>query len=131
MTILIVVYLVWLYVMYTFWKILILYYSQNYDGDVSDLCLTFSWEEELMGKTVTHDLKPGGSNIPVTNENRYINNVSCQLRLWCTKATLLTPIGYNRTYNRNETITHFVQSSSYSLNLTIEYSQIFFNDFIG
>lgn len=44
--------------------------SQNYDGDVSDLCLTFSWEEELMGKTVTHDLKPGGSNIPVTNENR-------------------------------------------------------------
>jgi len=44
--------------------------TQNYDGDVSDLCLTFSWEEELMGKTVTHDLKPGGSSIAVTNENR-------------------------------------------------------------
>jgi len=37
---------------------------------VSDLCLTFSWEEELMGNTVTHDLKPGGRSIAVTNENR-------------------------------------------------------------
>ena len=44
--------------------------TQNYDGDVSDLCLTFSWDEEVMGKTVTHDLKPGGRNIAVTNENR-------------------------------------------------------------
>ena len=23
---------------------------QNYDGDVSDLCLTFSWDEDFMGK---------------------------------------------------------------------------------
>ncbi|XP_065890414.1 ubiquitin-protein ligase E3B-like [Dysidea avara] len=47
-----------------------LHFIKDYDGDVSDLCLTFSWEEELMGSTVTHDLKPGGRSIAVTNENR-------------------------------------------------------------
>ena len=25
---------------------------QNYEGDVSDLCLTFSWDEDFMGKVL-------------------------------------------------------------------------------
>ena len=39
-------------------------------GDVSDLSLTFSVDEDLMGKLITHELRPGGRAMPVTNENK-------------------------------------------------------------
>lgn len=39
-------------------------------GDVSDLDLTFSVDEDLMGRIITHELVPGGRLQPVTNENR-------------------------------------------------------------
>lgn len=40
-------------------------------GDVSDLDLTFSVDEDVMGKIVTHELHPGGRARPVTNDNKY------------------------------------------------------------
>ena len=43
---------------------------QRYDGDVQDLGLTFSYDQDVMGQLVTHDLIPGGRVIPVTNENK-------------------------------------------------------------
>lgn len=38
---------------------------------MADLDLTFSLDEEVMGKVVNHELFPGGRLTPVTNENRY------------------------------------------------------------
>lgn len=43
----------------------------DYPGDVeTDLTTFFSVEEDNFGELQTHELKPGGSNIPVTNSNR-------------------------------------------------------------
>lgn len=41
-------------------------------GDVSDLDLTFSVDEDVMGKIIFHELVPGGRLQPVTNENRLV-----------------------------------------------------------
>lgn len=48
---------------------------KNYPGNVEDLSLTFSVDNEIRvspteTKTIHHDLQPGGSQIPVTNSNR-------------------------------------------------------------
>ncbi|CAG2202036.1 UBE3B [Mytilus edulis] len=50
-------------------------YVKHYDGDVDDLGLTFSLDEDIMGRVETHELVPGGKAIPVTNENkiRYVH----------------------------------------------------------
>ena len=48
------------------------HFHQHYDGDVSDLDLTFSTDEDVLGKIVTHDLRPTGRYIPVTNDNKYV-----------------------------------------------------------
>ncbi|GFO13717.1 ubiquitin-protein ligase e3b-like [Plakobranchus ocellatus] len=45
-------------------------YIKHYDGDVSDLELTFSCDEDILGQIVTHELVPGGKAIQVTNENK-------------------------------------------------------------
>ena len=43
----------------------------DYPGDVeADLATSFSIEEDNFGEVQTRDLKPDGSNIPVTNSNR-------------------------------------------------------------
>uniref|UniRef100_W5MA15 Ubiquitin-protein ligase E3B n=1 Tax=Lepisosteus oculatus TaxID=7918 RepID=W5MA15_LEPOC len=44
--------------------------KKRYDGDVSDLGLTLSYDEDVMGQLVCHELIPGGKTIPVTNENK-------------------------------------------------------------
>jgi ubiquitin-protein ligase E3 B len=44
--------------------------KQHYEGDVEDLCLDFTLTEELGGKRIVHELRPGGKNISVTNENK-------------------------------------------------------------
>ncbi|XP_014671275.1 PREDICTED: ubiquitin-protein ligase E3B-like isoform X2 [Priapulus caudatus] len=44
-------------------------YVKHYDGDVTDLELTFSCDEDVMGKVVNHELVPGGKAIAVTKEN--------------------------------------------------------------
>ncbi|XP_066390879.1 E3 ubiquitin-protein ligase UPL7 isoform X3 [Miscanthus floridulus] len=43
---------------------------KQYDGDVEDLFLDFTVTEELGGKRIAHELRPGGKNISVTNENK-------------------------------------------------------------
>ncbi|KAM6340582.1 ubiquitin-protein ligase E3B isoform 4-T13 [Alca torda] len=43
---------------------------ERYDGDISDLGLTLSYDEDVMGQLVCHELVPGGKTIPVTNENK-------------------------------------------------------------
>ncbi|AQK63815.1 E3 ubiquitin-protein ligase UPL7 [Zea mays] len=43
---------------------------KHYDGDVEDLFLDFTVTEELGGKRIVHELRPGGKNISVTNENK-------------------------------------------------------------
>ena len=43
---------------------------QHYEGDVADLELTFSCDEDCMGKVETHELVTGGRAIPVVNENK-------------------------------------------------------------
>ncbi|XP_067010981.1 ubiquitin-protein ligase E3B isoform X2 [Anabrus simplex] len=45
-------------------------FIKHHQGDVQDLDLTFSVDEDCLGKFVTHELVPGGKAIPVTNENR-------------------------------------------------------------
>lgn len=45
-------------------------YIKHYKGDVQDLDLTFSLNEDCMGKLVTHELVPGGRAVPVTNDNK-------------------------------------------------------------
>ncbi|KAL7986594.1 hypothetical protein Chor_012877 [Crotalus horridus] len=43
---------------------------KRYEGDTSDLGLTLSYDEDVMGQLVCHELIPGGKTIPVTNENK-------------------------------------------------------------
>ena len=50
-------------------------YIKHYDGDVSDLGLTFSFDQDVMGQLVTHELQPGGRGINVTSNNRYVSMV--------------------------------------------------------
>ncbi|KAF5840138.1 hypothetical protein DUNSADRAFT_17621 [Dunaliella salina] len=45
---------------------------KNYEGDVSDLGLTFSTTDDFFGLTTQHALLPGHGNTPVTNENRLL-----------------------------------------------------------
>ncbi|GJQ75479.1 hypothetical protein Trydic_g17567 [Trypoxylus dichotomus] len=45
-------------------------YVKHYKGDVSELDLTFSVDEDSLGKLITHELIPGGKAVPVTNENK-------------------------------------------------------------
>ena len=48
-------------------------YIKRYEGDVSDLSLTFSVDDDLMGQLVTHELRPGGKAIPVNNDNKFLS----------------------------------------------------------
>ena len=45
-------------------------FIKHHQGDVQELDLTFSVDEDYLGKIVTHELVPGGKAIPVTNENK-------------------------------------------------------------
>lgn len=45
-------------------------FIKHHQGDVQDLDLTFSVDEDCLGRLVTHELVPGGKAIPVTNENK-------------------------------------------------------------
>ncbi|KAI8583264.1 hypothetical protein K450DRAFT_222752 [Umbelopsis ramanniana AG] len=45
-------------------------FVKRYDGDVEDLCLTFSADMDFFNEKKTVDLKYNGRNISVTNDNR-------------------------------------------------------------
>jgi len=55
-----------------------LIFLKNYDGDVSDLCLTMAITENALGVTKTVDLIPNGRAIEVNeaNKHRYVNLVA-------------------------------------------------------
>ncbi|KAJ4970715.1 hypothetical protein NE237_003814 [Protea cynaroides] len=55
-----------------------LMYLKHYDGDVKDLSLDFTVTEELPSKRVVIELKPGGKDVAVTNENKlqYIHAIA-------------------------------------------------------
>ncbi|KAH1003133.1 ubiquitin-protein ligase E3B isoform X1 [Dendroctonus ponderosae] len=44
-------------------------YVKHYEDDVADLNLTFSVDDDHMGRVVTHELVPGGRAVPVTKDN--------------------------------------------------------------
>lgn len=43
---------------------------QHYEGDIRDLSLDFTVTEDVNGRRVIFELKPGGKNVAVTNENK-------------------------------------------------------------
>ncbi|XP_067934700.1 ubiquitin-protein ligase E3B-like [Watersipora subatra] len=45
-------------------------YVKHYDGDIEELELNFSYDENVMGKLQNYELKPGGRAISVTNANK-------------------------------------------------------------
>ncbi|XP_038059173.1 ubiquitin-protein ligase E3B-like [Patiria miniata] len=45
-------------------------YVKHYEGDISELDLVFSYDEDVMGRIHTHELVPGGKAMAVTNENK-------------------------------------------------------------
>lgn len=45
-------------------------FIKNYEGDMTDLQLVFAYDEDILGQMVTHDLKPGGRSMQVTNSNK-------------------------------------------------------------
>lgn len=45
---------------------------KNYDGDVQDMGLTFTVEDNFLGTSTSHPLVPGGDSMPVTNDNRLL-----------------------------------------------------------
>lgn len=51
---------------------------KHYKGDVRQLELTFSLDEDVLGKLVTHELVPGGRTTAVTNQNKihYIHHMA-------------------------------------------------------
>lgn len=53
-------------------------YIKHYEGDVSELDLTFSIDQDFMGRIETYELESGGKFIPVTKESRvrYIHSVA-------------------------------------------------------
>ncbi|KAL1566032.1 E3 ubiquitin-protein ligase upl7, variant 3 [Salvia divinorum] len=55
-----------------------LMYVKHYDGDVRDLVLDFTVTEESLGKRLVIELKPGGKDICVTNDNKlqYVHSMA-------------------------------------------------------
>ncbi|KAM7531658.1 hypothetical protein LguiB_035068 [Lonicera macranthoides] len=49
-----------------------LMYIKHYDGDVMELSLDFTVTEESLGKRHVVELKPGGKDVSVTNENKLL-----------------------------------------------------------
>lgn len=41
------------------------------ENDPSELDLNFAVDEESFGKTIQRELKPNGTNVPVTNDNKH------------------------------------------------------------
>ena len=45
-------------------------YVKRYEEDLADLGLCFEWTEDVMGRMESYELREGGRDISVTNENR-------------------------------------------------------------
>lgn len=54
----------------SFALLLTMSFGCRFQGDCLDLDLTFSVDEDQLGKIVTHELHSGGRARPVTNDNK-------------------------------------------------------------
>ena len=51
--------------------------KENDLNEFEDLEMWFSADQEILGEITTHDLKPGGSEIKVTEENKVRHHFFC------------------------------------------------------
>ncbi|KAI8420486.1 hypothetical protein MSG28_008972 [Choristoneura fumiferana] len=83
------------------------------EHDPSDLYLTFSVDEEQFGKTIQRDLKPGGANIPVDQDNkdeyiklviewRFVSRVQEQMFAFLEGLGGLVPLPLLKIFDENE-----------------------------
>lgn len=83
------------------------------ENDPSELYLTFSVDEEQFGKTIQRDLKPGGSNISVDNDNkdeyiklviqwRFVSRVQEQMFAFLEGLGGLVPLPLLKIFDENE-----------------------------
>ncbi|GJQ86440.1 hypothetical protein Trydic_g10347 [Trypoxylus dichotomus] len=90
-----------------------LLYLRDYNGDVQDLGLDFTLVNNDLGETRVVELKPNGSNIPVTNDNRleYIHRLAdlklnAQIKRQCAAfregLDSVVPILWLKLFNHNE-----------------------------
>ncbi|KAJ8249341.1 hypothetical protein GJAV_G00233750 [Gymnothorax javanicus] len=82
-------------------------------NDPTVLDLTFNFDEELFGKTQQHELKPGGTDIMVTDENkneyihlviqwRFVNRVQKQMTAFKEGFYELIPLDLIKIFDENE-----------------------------
>ncbi|KAJ8716968.1 hypothetical protein PYW08_005367 [Mythimna loreyi] len=83
------------------------------ENDPSELYLTFSVDEEQFGKTIQRDLKPGGANISVDNDNkdeyiklviqwRFVSRVQEQMFAFLEGLGGLVPLPLLKIFDENE-----------------------------
>lgn len=83
------------------------------ENDPLELDLYFAVDEESFGKTFQVELKPNGSNIPVTNENkneyinlviqwRFVSRVEAQMRAFLDGFKDLVPLSMLKIFDENE-----------------------------
>ena len=86
---------------------------KRYDGDASDLGLDFTVEAEIVGKRTTEELIPGGSEMPVTDQNKlqYVHlmadwhtnkKVGNSVRAFGAGLSQIIPISWLRLFNPKE-----------------------------
>ncbi|XP_059351873.1 E3 ubiquitin-protein ligase NEDD4-like isoform X1 [Daphnia carinata] len=83
------------------------------ENDPSELDLNFAVDEESFGKTIQRELKPNGTNIPVTNDNkheyinlviqwRFVSRVEAQMRAFLDGFKDLIPLSMLKIFDENE-----------------------------
>jgi len=83
------------------------------ENDPLELDLNFAVDEESFGKTFQIELKPNGTNIPVTNENkheyinlviqwRFVSRVEAQMRAFLDGFKDLVPLSMLKIFDENE-----------------------------
>ncbi|KAM3959450.1 LOW QUALITY PROTEIN: E3 ubiquitin-protein ligase Nedd4 [Aphomia sociella] len=83
------------------------------ENDPSELYLTFSVDEEQFGQTIQRDLKPGGANIPIDEENkdeyiklviqwRFVSRVQEQMSAFLEGFGALVPLNLLKIFDENE-----------------------------
>ncbi|QQP54604.1 E3 ubiquitin-protein ligase, partial [Caligus rogercresseyi] len=83
------------------------------ENDPMELDLTFMVDEENFGTTVTRELKPGGKNIPVTNENkneyiheviqwRFVSRIQKQMDNFLSGFNELVPLNFIKIFDEGE-----------------------------
>ncbi|XP_026320391.1 E3 ubiquitin-protein ligase Nedd-4 isoform X2 [Hyposmocoma kahamanoa] len=83
------------------------------ENDPSELYLTFAVDEEQLGQTLQRELKPGGANIPIDNDNkdeyiklviqwRFVNRVQEQMLAFLEGLGQLVPLPLLKIFDENE-----------------------------